>query len=192
MNSPVDWELARRIAPALGAELLSMDAIKVYRGMDLGTAKPDAGLVDGSYEVLVTLDASATKSLRDNRLPRQLPAQLAKLDVRLSKQTIELICEHAGEIVLDEEDRQREFLQSQSPKEQLAALPDRELSPDQLYLYADGTMLHTEGDWREIRVAKVVAKEGAAHGVRANVICPGFVRTPLVSEPRCPATRFGR
>ncbi|WP_159712610.1 3-hydroxybutyrate dehydrogenase [Geminicoccus flavidas] len=31
-------------------------------------------------------------------------------------------------------------------------------------------------------LAKVVAKEGAAHGVRANVICPGFVRTPLVER----------
>ncbi len=27
-----------------------------------------------------------------------------------------------------------------------------------------------------------MAKEGAAHGVRANVICPGFVRTPLVEK----------
>src|SRR5450432_3606038 len=33
-----------------------------------------------------------------------------------------------------------------------------------------------------IGLAKVVAKEGAAHGVRANVICPGFVRTPLVEK----------
>ncbi len=31
-------------------------------------------------------------------------------------------------------------------------------------------------------LAKVVAKEGAAHGVRANVICPGFVRTALVEQ----------
>ncbi|MFZ5543122.1 MAG: 3-hydroxybutyrate dehydrogenase [Pseudomonadota bacterium] len=31
-------------------------------------------------------------------------------------------------------------------------------------------------------LAKVIAKEGAAHGVRANVICPGFVRTPLVDK----------
>jgi 3-hydroxybutyrate dehydrogenase len=31
-------------------------------------------------------------------------------------------------------------------------------------------------------LAKVVAKEGAPHGVRANVICPGFVRTPLVER----------
>ena len=33
-----------------------------------------------------------------------------------------------------------------------------------------------------IGLAKVVAKEGAAYGVRANVICPGFVRTPLVDK----------
>ena len=28
----------------------------------------------------------------------------------------------------------------------------------------------------------MVAKEGGRHGVRANVICPGFVRTPLVDK----------
>ena len=31
-------------------------------------------------------------------------------------------------------------------------------------------------------LARVVSKEGAAHGVRANVICPGFVKTPLVEK----------
>jgi 3-hydroxybutyrate dehydrogenase len=31
-------------------------------------------------------------------------------------------------------------------------------------------------------LARVMAKEGAAHNVRANVICPGFVRTPLVDK----------
>ena len=31
-------------------------------------------------------------------------------------------------------------------------------------------------------LARVVAKEGAAHGIRSNVICPGFVRTPLVEK----------
>jgi 3-hydroxybutyrate dehydrogenase len=33
-----------------------------------------------------------------------------------------------------------------------------------------------------IGLAKVVAKEGAKRGVRANVICPGFVRTALVDK----------
>ncbi|MGI9570609.1 MAG: SDR family NAD(P)-dependent oxidoreductase, partial [Desulfobulbia bacterium] len=31
-------------------------------------------------------------------------------------------------------------------------------------------------------LARVIAKEGAAHGVRTNVICPGFVKTPLVEK----------
>ncbi len=31
-------------------------------------------------------------------------------------------------------------------------------------------------------LARVLAKEGAAHGVRANAICPGFVRTELVNR----------
>lgn len=31
-------------------------------------------------------------------------------------------------------------------------------------------------------LCKVVAKEGAAHNVRANVICPGYVRTPLLDQ----------
>ena len=33
-----------------------------------------------------------------------------------------------------------------------------------------------------IGLARAIAKEGAPHGVRANVICPGFVRTPLVAS----------
>lgn len=33
-----------------------------------------------------------------------------------------------------------------------------------------------------IGLAKTVAKEGGLHGIRANVICPGFVRTPLVEK----------
>jgi 3-hydroxybutyrate dehydrogenase len=33
-----------------------------------------------------------------------------------------------------------------------------------------------------IGLARVIAKEGASRGVRANVICPGFVRTPLVDR----------
>jgi 3-hydroxybutyrate dehydrogenase len=31
-------------------------------------------------------------------------------------------------------------------------------------------------------LARVIAKEGAKHGVRSNVICPGFVHTPLVDK----------
>lgn len=31
-------------------------------------------------------------------------------------------------------------------------------------------------------LARLVAKEGAEYGIRSNVICPGFVRTPLVEK----------
>jgi 3-hydroxybutyrate dehydrogenase len=31
-------------------------------------------------------------------------------------------------------------------------------------------------------LSRVVAKEGAKHNVRSNVVCPGFVRTPLVDK----------
>ena len=33
-----------------------------------------------------------------------------------------------------------------------------------------------------IGLCKTVSKEGGAHRIRANVICPGFVRTPLVEK----------
>jgi 3-hydroxybutyrate dehydrogenase len=33
-----------------------------------------------------------------------------------------------------------------------------------------------------VGLCRVVAKEGAKHGVRANVVCPSFVRTPLVDK----------
>jgi 3-hydroxybutyrate dehydrogenase len=33
-----------------------------------------------------------------------------------------------------------------------------------------------------VGLAKVVAKEGAKHKVKANVVCPGFVYTPLVAK----------
>jgi len=31
-------------------------------------------------------------------------------------------------------------------------------------------------------LARVISKEGGPHGIRSNVICPGFVRTPLVEK----------
>ena len=33
-----------------------------------------------------------------------------------------------------------------------------------------------------IGLCKTAAKEGGKYGIRANVICPGFVRTPLVDK----------
>jgi 3-hydroxybutyrate dehydrogenase len=35
-------------------------------------------------------------------------------------------------------------------------------------------------------LTRVIAKEGATHGIRANLVCPGFVRTPLVESQIAP------
>lgn len=99
------------------------------------------------------------------RLGAQLPFDQAKqnlLDdyhVRLSKQRIEQVCEEAGQRLLAEEDARREQIYALPPAEQPAALPTSEISPEIAYVSADGTMIHTEGDWHEIRVASVVATD---------------------------------
>jgi 3-hydroxybutyrate dehydrogenase len=38
-------------------------------------------------------------------------------------------------------------------------------------------------------LARAVAEEGAAHGIRSNVVCPGFIRTPLVDAQIGPQAR---
>src|SRR3970282_384967 len=35
---------------------------------------------------------------------------------------------------------------------------------------------------RLLGLSRTLAKEGATHGVRSHVVCPGFVRTPLVEK----------
>ena len=43
-----------------------------------------------------------------------------------------------------------------------------------------------------IGLSKVIAKEGAEHGVRSNVICPGFVKTGRIPhEAEVQTSRFG-
>jgi hypothetical protein len=98
------------------------------------------------------------------RLGAQLPFQQAQASlaedyhVSLSKQTLEQVCQGAGQVVLDQEDRQRQELMQLPSREQLAALPDSQISPDKAYVLADGTMIHAEGEWQEIRVASVAAE----------------------------------
>jgi tRNA dimethylallyltransferase len=66
---------AQQIAPALGAELLSLDSMKVYRGMDLGTDKatagrfaltdlvePDARFSVGAYVRAAALEVAAVRA----------------------------------------------------------------------------------------------------------------------------------
>lgn len=97
------------------------------------------------------------------RLGAQLPFEQARQNladdygVHVSKHLLQQVCEEAGAAILDREDQQRERLQSLPCAEQLAQLPDSPLSPEKAYVFADGTMLHSAGQWREIRVASVSA-----------------------------------
>jgi tRNA dimethylallyltransferase len=48
-------ELAIQLAAAFPVELVSVDSALVYRGMDIGTAKPDADVLDGYPHALVDI-----------------------------------------------------------------------------------------------------------------------------------------
>jgi len=99
------------------------------------------------------------------RLGAQLPFEQARQNlqadygVRLSKQRVEQVCEKAGQQLLAGEDARRERVSGLPPAEQPAALPDSELHPEKAYVFGDGAMLHTEGDWHEIRVVSVAATD---------------------------------
>ncbi len=94
-------------------------------------------------------------------------------NVRISKQLVEQITEHAGQHILDVEDARRDEIKSLSPREQLDAITESGASPPEssceiAVACCDGAMLHTRekpaylkgktkqgSDWREVRVANI-------------------------------------
>lgn len=74
--------------------------------------------------------------------------------IHLATETVRTIAEEAGQIVLAQEDERRVAV-----AERRAELPHSEHRPDKAYLHADGTMIHSEGDWHEIRVNTVVTED---------------------------------
>ncbi|MFO0866404.1 MAG: hypothetical protein U0744_17460 [Gemmataceae bacterium] len=81
--------------------------------------------------------------------------------MHLAIETLRIVGEEAGCRVIDQEDSLREAI-----AERRAELPQSEEKPDKVYVMADGTMIHAEGDWHEIRVNAVVAED--AQGVRSR------------------------
>jgi hypothetical protein len=76
--------------------------------------------------------------------------------VHLAKETIRSIAEAAGITVLEQEDAQQRRVM-----ERLDPLPQSEQQPEKAYVFADGTTVHSEGDWHEIRVATVATEDAA-------------------------------
>jgi hypothetical protein len=101
------------------------------------------------------------------RLAAQIPsfddagASLAEdYRVHVAKETIRAIAEAAGTTVLEQEDVQR-----QRVMERLEPLPQSEKQPEKAYVFADGTTVHSEGDWHEIRVATVATEDAAGNSL---------------------------
>jgi hypothetical protein len=93
-----------------------------------------------------------------SRLCAQLPFGQARDNLRadypvqLAKQTMTDIAEAAGQSVNETEDSERhQIMDRQQP------LPESALTPDKACVFADGTTVHTEGDWHEMRVATATA-----------------------------------
>jgi Uncharacterised protein family (UPF0236) len=76
--------------------------------------------------------------------------------VHLAKETIRDVAEDAGQHVLQQEDQLQQRI-----KELKAPLPESEQTPAKACVFADGTTVHTEGGWHEVRVATVTTENAA-------------------------------
>lgn len=76
--------------------------------------------------------------------------------VHLATETIRDVSEAAGQHLVQQEDELRRRIQ-----EQKSPLPESEQTPAKACVFADGTTVHSEGDWHEIRVATVVTEDAA-------------------------------
>jgi hypothetical protein len=76
--------------------------------------------------------------------------------VHLAKETVREVSEAAGQQLLQQEDQLRHRIQ-----ERQAPLPESTQMPAKACVFADGTTVHTEGDWHEIRVTTVTTEDAA-------------------------------
>ncbi len=104
----------------------------------------------------------------------RLAAQIPSLDdagqnfeedygVHLAKETIRQIAEAAGTTILEQEDEQRRRVMDRE-----VPLPETDKSPEKAYVFADGTTVHSEGDWHEIRVATVATEDAAGNPIERH------------------------
>lgn len=103
------------------------------------------------------------------KVASRLAAQLASFEeardtleedyhVHLAKETVRDVAEGAGQHVLRQEDELRRRIQ-----ERQTPLPESTQTPAKACVFADGTTVHTEGEWHEIRVATAVTEDAAGN-----------------------------
>jgi hypothetical protein len=76
--------------------------------------------------------------------------------VHLAKETVRSVAEAAGATVLAQEDAQRQRVMARQED-----LPESTKTPAQACVFADGTTVHSAGDWHEIRVMTVATADAA-------------------------------
>lgn len=80
--------------------------------------------------------------------------------IELSKHSIEQIVFEAGQILLRQDDAVREACFADAGRGAPRGPKETAIRAEIVAVYADGTMIHTEGDWREIRVGRALAWDG--------------------------------
>lgn len=80
--------------------------------------------------------------------------------IELSKQSIEAITQEAGRLLLAGDDAAWEACFARSERGVPRGPKESAISPEMVAVYADGTMIHAEGQWREIRVGRAIAWDG--------------------------------
>src|SRR5262245_36904576 len=103
------------------------------------------------------------------KIVSRLAAQIPSLDeagqnfeedygVHWAKETVRQMAEAAGKTILVREDEQRRRVMDRE-----VPLPESDKTPEKACVFADGTMVHSEGDWHEIRVATVTTEDAAGN-----------------------------
>jgi hypothetical protein len=124
----------------------------------LETRPHDARLCFGSHGV--TWWAAEKVSRMSSLLPSYDQARrmlIEECGIELSKHSIEEITLHAGRMLLAADDAAREACFARTERGTPRGPKESAISPEIVAVYADGAMIHTEGDWHEIRVGKAIA-----------------------------------
>lgn len=86
--------------------------------------------------------------------------------IELSKHSIEQIVLDAGEMLLAGDDAAGQACFGDAQHATPRGPKESAISPEITAVYADGTMIHTEDDWREIRVGRVIASDAEGERMR--------------------------
>jgi hypothetical protein len=88
-------------------------------------------------------------------LARQL--LLEDYGIELSKHSVEQIVFQAGKRLLAQDNAAREACFAVGDRGVKRGAKESAISPETVAVYADGAMIHAEGDWHEIRVGRAIA-----------------------------------